>query len=53
MKIENRIHWRLLSSGIVYCLALVRTDISEEIIVSIIRVKRISELGTLLAVTSN
>jgi hypothetical protein len=34
-------------------LALVRTDVSEESIASIIRVKRISELGTMLAVTSN
>jgi hypothetical protein len=32
---------------------LVRTDISEEINDSIIRVKRIGELGTPLAVTSN
>jgi hypothetical protein len=29
--------------------ALVRTDVPEEIIASIIRVKRISELGTTLA----
>jgi hypothetical protein len=34
------------------CVALVRTDISEERIASIIRV-RIGELGTMLAVTSN
>jgi hypothetical protein len=33
-------------------MAVVRTDVSEERIASIIRVKRISELGT-LAVTSN
>jgi hypothetical protein len=33
--------------------ALVRTDILEERITSIIRVSRISELGTTLAVTSN
>jgi hypothetical protein len=32
---------------------LVRTDVSEERSVSIIRVTRISELGTTLAVTSN
>jgi hypothetical protein len=32
---------------------LVRTDVSEEFIVSIIRVTRIGELGTTLAVTSN
>jgi hypothetical protein len=32
---------------------LVRTDVSEEQIVSTIRVKRISELETTLAITSN
>jgi hypothetical protein len=38
------------SSGIV---ALVRTDVSEEYIGSIIRVTRISELETMLALSSN
>jgi hypothetical protein len=33
--------------------ALVRIDVSEELIDSIIRVTRIGELGTTLAVTSN
>jgi hypothetical protein len=33
--------------------ALVKTDISEQIIASIIMVTRIGELGTTLAVTSN
>jgi hypothetical protein len=33
--------------------ALVRTDISEELSASFIRVTRIGELGTTLAVTSN
>jgi hypothetical protein len=33
--------------------ALARTDVSEELSASIIRVKRIDELGTTLAVTSN
>jgi hypothetical protein len=33
--------------------ALVRTDVSEECIFSIIRVTRIGELGTILEVTSN
>jgi hypothetical protein len=33
--------------------ALVRTDFSEELSASIIRVRRIGELGTTLAVTSN
>jgi hypothetical protein len=34
-------------------MALVRTDISEELSASFIRVTRIGELGTTLAVTSN
>jgi hypothetical protein len=34
-------------------MALVETDISEELIAPIIRVERIGELGTTLAVTSN
>jgi hypothetical protein len=33
--------------------ALVRTDVSEERIASIIKVTRIGEVGTTLAVTSN
>jgi hypothetical protein len=33
--------------------ALVRTDVSEELIASFIMVTRIGELGTTLAVTSN
>jgi hypothetical protein len=33
--------------------ALVRTDVSEEHSISVIRVTRIGELGTMLAVTSN
>jgi hypothetical protein len=35
------------------CVALVRTDVSEELRASFIRVTRIDELGTTLAVTSN
>jgi hypothetical protein len=38
------------SSGIVRRIALVRTDILEERIASIIKVTRIGELGTALAV---
>jgi hypothetical protein len=34
-------------------MALVGTDVSEERVASIMRVKRIGELGTTLAVTSN
>jgi hypothetical protein len=43
----------MASSGILRRVALVRTDVSEERIVYIIRVTRIGELGTKLAVTSN
>jgi hypothetical protein len=41
------------SSGKLRRLALVRTDVSEELSASFIRVTRIGELGTTLAVTSN
>jgi hypothetical protein len=44
---------RMLSSGMLHLVALVRTHISEERCTSIIRVTTISELGTMLAVTSN
>jgi hypothetical protein len=36
-----------------HCVAFVRTDVSEELSASIIRVTRIGELGTTLAITSN
>jgi hypothetical protein len=45
--------WRMSSSGMLRRAALVRTDISVELSASFIRVTRISELGTTLAVTSN
>jgi hypothetical protein len=41
------------SSGMLRRVALVRTDVSEQLSVSIIRVTRIGELGITLAVTSN
>jgi hypothetical protein len=43
----------MASSGMLRLLVLVTTDISEEFSASTIRVKRIDELGTTLAVTSN
>jgi hypothetical protein len=50
----NRIcPWRIVSSGMLRCVALVRIDVLEELSASIIRVTRIGELGTTLAVTSN
>jgi hypothetical protein len=43
----------MVSSGMLRRVDLVRTDISEEISASFIRVTRIGELGTTLPVTSN
>jgi hypothetical protein len=40
----------MTSSGMLRRVALVRTDVSEELRASFIRVTRISELGTTLAV---
>jgi hypothetical protein len=43
----------MVSSGILRHVALVRTDVSEKLSASFIRVTIIGELGTTLAVTSN
>jgi hypothetical protein len=43
----------MISSGMLRRVALVRTDVSEVLSVSFIRVTRIGELGATLAVTSN
>jgi hypothetical protein len=43
----------MASSGMVRHVALVRADVSEELSTSFIRMTRIGQLGTTLAVTSN
>jgi hypothetical protein len=43
----------MASSGMLLRVALVRTDVSEERNTSFVRVTRIGELGTTLAVTSS
>jgi hypothetical protein len=42
----------MASSGMLHSEAFVRTDVSDELNASFIRVTRISELGTTLAVSS-
>jgi hypothetical protein len=50
---ESKILWRMPSPGIWRRVVLIRTDVSEELIASMIRVEIVSELGTTLAVTRN
>jgi hypothetical protein len=45
--------WRMASSGMLRRVALVSIDVSEELSASFIRVTRICELGTTLAMNSN
>jgi hypothetical protein len=51
-RFSRRLLWRMASSGMLRRVALPRTDISEELSSSIIRVSRIGELGR-LTVSSN
>jgi hypothetical protein len=53
VKINGYNGWRIVSSGMLRRAALVRTDVSKELSASFVRVTRIGELGTTLAVTSN
>jgi hypothetical protein len=50
---ENTILQRLVSSGMLRLVVLVRTDVSEVLSASFFRVTRIGELGTTLALNSN
>jgi hypothetical protein len=43
----------MASSGVLHHVVLVKTDVSEELSASFIRVTKIGELGATLAVTSN
>jgi hypothetical protein len=43
----------MVSSGLLHRVAIVRTDVSEEIGATFIRVTKIGELGTTQAATSN
>jgi hypothetical protein len=49
----NFINRRMASSGMLRRVAIVRSDVSEELRASIIRVTRIGEAETTLAVTSS
>jgi hypothetical protein len=45
--------WRMVSSGMLRRVSLVRTDVSEELSASFVGVTRIGEIGTTLVVSSN
>jgi hypothetical protein len=53
LNLRLNLFWRMTPSGMSRRVTLVRTNVSEEPSASFIRVTRIGELGTTLAVTSN
>jgi hypothetical protein len=53
LRFSRRWLWMMASSGLLRRVALVRTDVSEELSASFIRVTRIGELGTTLDITGN
>jgi hypothetical protein len=53
LRFSRRWLWRMPPSGMLRRAALVKINISEELSASFIRVTRIGDLGTTLAVTSN
>jgi hypothetical protein len=53
LRFSRRWLWRVASSEMLRRVALVRTEVSEELSASFIRVTRICELGKTLSVTSN
>jgi hypothetical protein len=53
MWVQTQLQWRMVSSGMLRGVAHVRTDVSEELSASFIRVTRIGGLGTTLTVTSS
>jgi hypothetical protein len=50
---EQKVSMRNVVSGMLHPVALVRTEVSEELSASFIRVTRIGQLGTTLAVSSD
>jgi hypothetical protein len=50
---NKKLPWRMVFSGMLRRVVLVRTDVLEEFSASLIMVTRIGEIGTPLAVTSN
>jgi hypothetical protein len=53
MRAKTYTNRRMVSFGMLRSVALVRTDVSEELIASFIRVTKIGELRTTLAITSH